>query len=160
MSSFCIGSISWCCLAVLLFCCSSHVPLFRGIPIIPPAFRCSVSVPVFRRCSASVPCSGVPGFIVCHKKTRAEHTTMLNITQISITFLRSICPMQTWFSYAKRQKHSHARFWLKSGRKETIKAKNKEKENRSFLFYSQEASCLKNYHLKGKPQLGKPQFLL
>ena len=100
MSSFCIGSISWCCLAVLLFCCSSHVPLFRGIPIIPPAFRCSVSVPVFRRCSASVPCSGVPGFIVCHKKTRAEHTTMLNRIQMSITFLNSICPVRTWFSYA------------------------------------------------------------
>ena len=67
MSSFCIGSISWCCFVVTLFRCSSHVPLFRGIPL----FRqCSGVPPVFW-CSASVPCSGVPGFIVPHRKSLA-----------------------------------------------------------------------------------------
>ena len=81
VSSFCIGSISWCCLAVPIFRCSSHVPLFHGIPIVPPVFGCSTSVPVFRLCSAGVPhvfrrcsvgvlcsvvlCSSVPCFIVC-----------------------------------------------------------------------------------------------
>ena len=39
-----------------------------------------------------------------HKKTRAEHTTMLNISHMSITFLRSIYMMHTWFPYVKRQK--------------------------------------------------------
>ena len=39
-----------------------------------------------------------------HKKRHTEHTTMLNITQMSIRFLCSICLMQTWFLYAKRQK--------------------------------------------------------
>ena len=34
-----------------LFRCTSHVPLFRGIPIFPPVFRCSTSAPVFRLCS-------------------------------------------------------------------------------------------------------------
>ena len=65
MLSFCIGSISWGCFVITLFCCSSHVPLFRGIPIVLPVFRCSTSVPVFRQWSG-VPCSGVPGFIVFH----------------------------------------------------------------------------------------------
>ena len=58
---------------LVLFCRSIstavlHVPLFRGIPIVSPVsvvssvFRCSTSVLwVF-----IVPCSGVPGFIVCH----------------------------------------------------------------------------------------------
>ena len=78
MSSFCIGSISWCYLAVPLLCCSFHVPLFHGIrlfrqcSIVPPVFRCSARIPVFPsvfRCSTGapryvVPCSGVPGFIV------------------------------------------------------------------------------------------------
>ena len=64
MSSFHIGSISWCCLAVLLFYSSSDVPLFRGILIFPSVFCCSASVSVFCQCS-SVPsvfcCSvGVP----------------------------------------------------------------------------------------------------
>ena len=79
MSSSCIGNISWCCLAVPLSCCSSHVSLFCGIPIVLSVFRCSASVPVYRqrfgvqslfRCSAGarcsmVPSSGLPGFIVC-----------------------------------------------------------------------------------------------
>ena len=56
----CIGSISLCCFVVPLFRCSSHVLLFRGIPIVPPVFRYSAGVP----CSV-VLCSGVPGFIVC-----------------------------------------------------------------------------------------------
>ena len=74
MTLFCIGSISWCCFVVTLFRCSSHVPLFRGIPIVLPVFGC-----MFRQCSgvppvsqfsagvprSVVPCSGVPGFIVC-----------------------------------------------------------------------------------------------
>ena len=73
MSLFCIGSISWHFLAVPLFCCSSHVPLFRGTLIVPPEFcysasvlvfcqhsGCDISVLVFRRCSAGVLCSGVP----------------------------------------------------------------------------------------------------
>ena len=74
MSSFYIGSISRYCLVVTLFRCSSHVPLFRGIPIVLPVFRCmfhhcSGVSPLFR-CSAGVPCSvvpcsGVPGFILC-----------------------------------------------------------------------------------------------
>ena len=79
MSSLCIGSISWCCFVVPLFRCFSHVPLFRGIPIVPPVFRCSASFLVFCQrsgvppvfcysagvpCSV-VPCSSVPGFIVC-----------------------------------------------------------------------------------------------
>ena len=64
MSSFSIGSISWCYFVVSLFCCSSHVPLFHGISIVSPVFRCFASVPVFCRCSAGVPCSGVSGFIV------------------------------------------------------------------------------------------------
>ena len=51
MSSFCIGSISWCCFVVTLFLCSSHVPLFSGIPIVLPVFCCSAIVPVFCRCS-------------------------------------------------------------------------------------------------------------
>ena len=92
MSSFCTGSIFWSCLAVPLFCCSPHVPLFRDIPFVPSVFRCFISVPVFRQCSgvlsmfqcsisvpvfrwcsvavpcSVVPCSGVPGFIVCRMK--------------------------------------------------------------------------------------------
>ena len=49
MSSFCVGSISWYCFVVTLSRCSSHVPLFRGIPIDLPVFRCSASFPpVFR----------------------------------------------------------------------------------------------------------------
>ena len=68
MSPFCIGSISWCCIVVTLFRCSSHVPLFRGILIDLPVFRCSASVTVFGQCSAGVPCfvvpcSSVPDFI-------------------------------------------------------------------------------------------------
>ena len=61
MSSFCIASISWCYDVVPLFRCSSHVPLFRGIPIVSPVFRCFCSVSVFRQCTAGIPCSGVPG---------------------------------------------------------------------------------------------------
>ena len=38
-SSFCIGSISWCCFVVLFFRCSSHVTVFCGIPIVSPVFR-------------------------------------------------------------------------------------------------------------------------
>ena len=49
MSSFCIGSISWCWFVVTLFRCSSHVPLFRGIPIVLPVFGCMIRQ-----------CSGVP----------------------------------------------------------------------------------------------------
>ena len=48
MSSVCIGSISWCCFVVTLFRCSSHVPLFRCIPIVLPVFPCSTGIP----CSA------------------------------------------------------------------------------------------------------------
>ena len=44
ISSFCIGSTSWCCFVVPLFRGSSLVPLF-----------CEASVPLFRQCSASVP---------------------------------------------------------------------------------------------------------
>ena len=78
-SSFCIGSISWCCFVVLLLCWCSLVPLFWDIPIVPPVFWSYASVPVFRhriplliRCSTGIPCSVVPcsgvlGFIVCHK---------------------------------------------------------------------------------------------
>ena len=51
MSSFRIGSISWCCFVVLLFCRCFPVLLFHYIPIITPLFRCSASVPVFCRCS-------------------------------------------------------------------------------------------------------------
>ena len=88
MLLFCIGSIFWCCFVILLFCCSSHDTLFRGIPIVPTLFCCSASVSVFRQrfvflslfwCSTSVLvfcqcsvvpcsivlCSDVPGFIVC-----------------------------------------------------------------------------------------------
>ena len=46
MLSFCIANISWCCFVVTFFRCSSHVPLFRGIPIVLPVFGC-----MFRRCS-------------------------------------------------------------------------------------------------------------
>ena len=52
MSSVCIGTICWCCFVVALFRCSSHAPLFRGIPIVLPVFGC-----VFRQCS------GVPVFL-------------------------------------------------------------------------------------------------
>ena len=52
MPSVCIGTICWCCFVVALFRCSSHVPLFRGIPIVLPVFGC-----VFRQCS------GVPVFL-------------------------------------------------------------------------------------------------
>ena len=80
MSSFCIGSISWCCFVVTFFRSSSHVPLFRGISIVQTVFGLYVP-PVFR-CSASVPCAGVPGFIVCrldvifgwHSLTRMRST--------------------------------------------------------------------------------------
>ena len=58
MSSFCIGSISWCCFVVTLFRCSSHVPLFRGSNCSasirlynPPLFRCSVFRSSVFRCS-------------------------------------------------------------------------------------------------------------
>ena len=51
ISTFCIGSISWCCFVVTLFRCTSHVPLFRGLPIVLPVLRCSASVPVLLRCS-------------------------------------------------------------------------------------------------------------
>ena len=76
MSSFCIGSISWCCFVVTLFRCSSHIPVFHGIPIVLPVFGCMFhqcsGVPSVFRYSADVPCSvvpcsGVPGFIVCQK---------------------------------------------------------------------------------------------
>ena len=58
--------------AVTLFCCSSHVPLFRSIPIF-----CQYSVV----CSAGVPCSvvlcsGVPGFIV--SLFQSVHATWAN----------------------------------------------------------------------------------
>ena len=49
--SFCIGIIPWCCFIVPLFRCTSHVPLFRGIPIVPPVFQYSASAPVFLWCS-------------------------------------------------------------------------------------------------------------
>ena len=62
MTSFCIGSISQCCFIVLLFRCSSHVPLFRGILIVPSVFRCSASVPVFCQCSSVPPIFRVPQF--------------------------------------------------------------------------------------------------
>ena len=50
---FCIGIISWCCFIVPLFRCTSHVPLFSSIPIIPiiSVFRYSTSAPVFLWCS-------------------------------------------------------------------------------------------------------------
>ena len=51
MSSFCIGSISWCCFVVPLFHWCFPVPLFCGVPIVPPVSCCSASVPLFRRCS-------------------------------------------------------------------------------------------------------------
>ena len=60
MSLFCVGGISWCCFVVTLFRCSSHVPLFHGIPIDLLLFRCSASVPVFVQWSAGDPCSVVP----------------------------------------------------------------------------------------------------
>ena len=55
MSSFCIGSISWCCFVVPLFRCSSHVLLFRRVPIVSPVFRCFAGVPVFCQCSGVPP---------------------------------------------------------------------------------------------------------
>ena len=68
MSSFCIGSISWCCFVVTLFHCSSHVPLFRGIPIVLPVFSCMFrqcfGVPPVSRCSVGVPCSVVSCSVV------------------------------------------------------------------------------------------------
>ena len=70
MPSFCIGSIFWCCFVVTLFRCSSHVPLFRGIPTVLPVFRCSADVLCSWLYSMPIPCSGVsgfnvPSFIVC-----------------------------------------------------------------------------------------------
>ena len=74
MSSFGIGSISWCCFVVTSFRCSSHVPLFRDIPIVLPVFGCMFrqcsGVPLVFRCFTGAPCSvvpfsSVPGFIVC-----------------------------------------------------------------------------------------------
>ena len=50
MSSFCIGSISWCYFVVP----NSGVLLFRfsyDIPIVPPVFRSCASIPAFDRCS-------------------------------------------------------------------------------------------------------------
>ena len=89
MSFFCIGSISWYCFIVLLFHCSSHVPLFQFV-IFKPLSHCfeetigfnvkgySVPrdlswienyklIPWYSDCSVSVPficqCSGVsPAF--------------------------------------------------------------------------------------------------
>ena len=49
--SFCIGIIPWCCFIVPLFRCTSHVPLLRGIPIVPPVFLYYASAPVFLWCS-------------------------------------------------------------------------------------------------------------
>ena len=74
MSSFCVGSISWCCFVVTLLRCSSDVPLFRGIPIVLLVFGClfhqcfGVS-PAFRF-SGGVSCSGVPGFRLCLQQYR------------------------------------------------------------------------------------------
>ena len=53
----------------MLFGCSvillpSHVPPFRGIPIIPPVFRCSTSFPVFCQRSGVPPVVRVPVFLV------------------------------------------------------------------------------------------------
>ena len=81
MSLFCIGSISWCCSVVPLFCCSSHVSLFRGIPIVLPVFcECSCVLPAFCGCL----CSSVPGFIVCqiswhHEIPKHETRNMNNL---------------------------------------------------------------------------------
>ena len=55
MSSFSIDSIFWYCFVVMLFCCSSHVPLFRGISTDLPVFRCFASVTVFRHYSSVQP---------------------------------------------------------------------------------------------------------
>ena len=55
ISTFCIDSISWCCFVVTLFHCTSHVPLFCGLLIVLPVFRCSASILVFR--SFVFPCS-------------------------------------------------------------------------------------------------------
>ena len=58
MSSFRIGSISWCCFVVTLFHYSMVFRLFCQYSVV-----CYTSVPMFHQCSG-VPCSGVPGFMV------------------------------------------------------------------------------------------------
>ena len=64
MSSFCIGTISWYCIVVTLSRWSSHIPIFRVIPINLPVFRCSASFTVFRQCSTGVLWFRVPVFLV------------------------------------------------------------------------------------------------
>ena len=73
MSLFCIDIFCH-CFVVLLFCCSSNVPMFYGIPIVlwysdcPTKvlvlYKCS-SVPSMFQCSVFHQCFGIPGFIVC-----------------------------------------------------------------------------------------------
>ena len=77
VSSCCFGSISWCCFIVPLFHCTTHVPLFRGIPIVPPVFRWSVCAPVFRQRSGvplvfRVPQFRVPVFLVLQYAANIE----------------------------------------------------------------------------------------
>ena len=55
MSSLSIDSIFWYCFVVTLFCCSSHVSLFRGIPTDLSVFHCSAGITVFRHCSSVRP---------------------------------------------------------------------------------------------------------
>ena len=88
MTSFCIGSISQCCFVVLLFRCSSHVPLFRGILIVPSVFRCSASVPVFCQCSSVPPVFRVPQFrapvflVLQHASSRVEELRFKNCLKV------------------------------------------------------------------------------
>ena len=55
MLSLSIDSIFWYCFVVMLLFCSSHVPLFRGIPTDLPVFRCSASFTAYRHCSSVRP---------------------------------------------------------------------------------------------------------
>ena len=84
----------------------------------------------------------------------AEHTTMMSIAQMSITFLHSICLIRPGFHMLKRQKTVMLTlFCLKSDRKAGDDESKKQGKGKQFfpLLLLTRGSCLKNY-LKGEAQ--------
>ena len=57
----------------MLFHSSSHVLLFRGIPVALPVFRCSTGVPF-----SVVPYSGIPSFEACLE----ERASLYNVVAV------------------------------------------------------------------------------
>ena len=57
------------------------------------------------------------------------------------------CAMQTWFSYKHQETQLLFILWIKSGKRKTIKTKNKEKKN-SFPSFTQKSQVI----LKSQPK--------